>query len=163
MRHGQIERGLLRTDSLLRTDADRAVYWFALSMFALEQNDYEKCISMSEECLLREPNNIDGLYNKGISLLNLALTETNAAKRRQYYRRALEPMEKVRELSPDNIQRWGNPLYRIYLNLNMGGKFEEIDALLDKIQKNDTQSNSPVHVPNTGKEVGTTYKRLGSS
>ena len=163
MRHGQIERGLSRTDSLLRTDGDRAVYWFALSMFALEENDYEKCISMSEECLIREPDNIDALYNKGISLLNLALAESNAAKRRQYYRRAMEPMEKVRELAPDNILRWGNPLYRIYLNLNMGDKFEEIDALLEKIQNSTNSSDKSTNIPQVTKEVGTTYKRLGTS
>lgn len=132
MRHGEIERGLARTDSLVRSDVDRAMYWFAMSMFALAQGDYEKCINMSEECLKREPDNIDALYNKGISLLNMTLDEIDSAKRRVLYRYALEPMERVRELTPDDIDRWGNPLYRIYLNLNMGKKFEEIDKMLEK-------------------------------
>jgi tetratricopeptide (TPR) repeat protein len=132
MRHGQIERGLARTDSLVKSDGDRAMYWFAMSMFALAQGDYEKCISMSDECLKRETNNIDALYNKGISLLNMALAENDAARRRVLYRRALEPMEMVRQLAPDDLGRWGNPLYRIYLNLNMGQKFEEIDEMLEK-------------------------------
>lgn len=132
MRHGQIERGLARTDSLVKSDGDRAMYWFAMSMFALAQDDYEKCISMSDECLKRETNNIDALYNKGISLLNMALAENDAARRRVLYRRALEPMEMVRQLAPDDLGRWGNPLYRIYLNLNMGQKFEEIDEMLEK-------------------------------
>jgi tetratricopeptide (TPR) repeat protein len=108
------------------------MYWFAMSMFALAQGDYEKCISMSDECLKREANNIDALYNKGISLLNMALAENDAARRRVLYRRALEPMEMVRQLAPDDLGRWGNPLYRIYLNLNMGQKFEEIDEMLEK-------------------------------
>ena len=132
MRHGEIEKGLARTDSLVRSDVDRAMYWFAMSMFALAQGDYEKCISMSDECLKRESDNIDALYNKGISLLNLALSENQTARRRVLYRRALEPMERVRELIPDDLDRWGNPLYRIYLNLNMGQKFEEIDKRLEK-------------------------------
>ena len=132
MRHGEIEKGLARTDSLVRSDVDRAMYWFAMSMFALAQGDYEKCISMSDECLKRESDNIDALYNKGISLLNLALSENQTARRRVLYRRALEPMERVRELIPDDLDRWGNPLYRIYLNLNMGQKFEEIDKMLEK-------------------------------
>lgn len=132
MRHGQIERGLARTDSLVKVDGDRAMYWFAMSMFALAQGDYEKCINMSDECLRREANNIDALYNKGISLLNMALAENDPARRRVLYRRALEPMEMVRNLTPDDLSRWGNPLYRIYLNLNMGQKFEEIDEMLEK-------------------------------
>ena len=49
-------------------------------------------------------------------------------------------MEKVRELSPDAINRWGNPLYRIYLNLNMGSKFEEMDHLLEKHQIEERRS-----------------------
>lgn len=132
MRHGQAERGLTVTDSLVRTVGDRAVYWFAMSMFALAQEDFEKCVAMSDECLKREPDNVDALYNKGISLLNMTLEEKSQSRRRVLFRHALEPMERVRELSPDDLQRWGNPLYRIYLNLNMGKKFEEIDKLLEK-------------------------------
>lgn len=157
MRHGEFERGLARTDSLVQADGDRAVYWFAMSMFALAKGDYENCISLSEECLKREPDNIDALYNKGISLLNLALVEKNSSKRRIYSRRALEPMERVRELAPDNWQRWANPLYRIYLNLNMGKKFEEIDQLLEKHSKEEKESEHNVIVPEEatgGKDKG---------
>ena len=132
MRHGQTERGLTVTDSLVRTVGDRAVYWFAMSMFALAQGDFEKSVAMSDECLKREPDNVDALYNKGISLLNMTLEEKSQSRRRVLFRHALEPMERVRELSPDDLQRWGNPLYRIYLNLNMGKKFEEIDKLLER-------------------------------
>lgn len=131
-RHGMMEQGILRTDSLMQVDEDRTMYWFALSMFALEQEDYEKCIAMSDECIRRDSSNVDAYYNKGISLLNMALAETKVSKRRELYGKALEPMERVRELVPDNIDKWGNPLYRIYLNLNMGRKFEEIDSLLDQ-------------------------------
>ena len=151
LRHGEIERGLARTDSLVRSDVDRAMYWFAMSMFALAQGDYEKCISMSEECLIRETDNIDALYNKGISLLNMTLDEKDPARRRVLYRRALEPMERVRELAPDDLGRWGNPLYRIYLNLNMGKKFEEIDEMLDK------------HFGNTERSVETTVIPVANS
>jgi tetratricopeptide (TPR) repeat protein len=144
MRHGMIEQGLARTDSLVRTDVDRPMYWFAMSMFALAQGDYGKCIDMSNECLDREPDNADALYNKGISLLNLALTEKKTERRIVFYRRALGPMERVRELMPDDIDRWGNPLYRIYLNLNMGSKFEEIDRLLEKHMREVRHSENQV-------------------
>ena len=132
MRHGQSERGQEITDSLVKNDGDRAMYWFAMSLFALDRGEYEKCIKMSDECLSREPDNVDALYNKGISLLNMTLNKTFTIRKLALYRAALEPMERVRELSPDDVERWGNPLYRIYLNLNMGKKFEEIDALLSK-------------------------------
>jgi hypothetical protein len=49
------------------------------------------------------------------------------------YRKALVPMDEVRELQPKDLERWGNPLYRIYLNLNMGDKFREIDGMMEKV------------------------------
>lgn len=158
MRHGQTDRGLAVTDSLVRNDGDRAMYWFAMSMFALNRKEYEKCIHMSEECLKREPDNVDALYNKGISLLNMALNEKPSSHRTSLYRKALEPMERVRELSPEDVDRWGNPLYRIYLNLNMGKKFEEIDSLLVKhldaknTDKADKTADAQMQVSGNGKQ-----------
>ena len=39
-------------------------------------------------------------------------------------------MERYRQLAPDQQRKWGPVLYRIYLNLNMGRQFDEIDQLL---------------------------------
>lgn len=163
MRHGKIERGLARTDSLVRADGDRAMYWFAMSMFALAQGNYTKCIDMSDECLKREPDNVDALYNKGISLLNMALKEKDAVRRKILYTRSLEPMERVRELAPDDLDRWGNPLYRIYLNLNMGLKFEEIDRMLEKQHRKEKHdANEAVHYSVVNSDSGNSMdKYLG--
>ena len=51
-------------------------------------------------------------------------------KIRCYYKNALRYMEDYRKLEPDNIQMWGLALYDIYLELNMGSKFEEMERLL---------------------------------
>ena len=42
--------------------------------------------------------------------------------------------ETYRQLKPDDQQGWATALYRIYFNLNMGTKFDEIDNLLKKIK-----------------------------
>ena len=39
-------------------------------------------------------------------------------------------MERYRELAPEELRKWGPALYRIYLNLNMGRQFDEIDRML---------------------------------
>ena len=41
-------------------------------------------------------------------------------------------MEKYRTIAPDDKDKWAPALYRIYLNLNMGRKFEEIDKMLNE-------------------------------
>ena len=51
---------------------------------------------------------------------------------RQTYQKALPYVEKYRQLVPDEKEKWGPVLYRIYLNLNMGKQFDEIDRLLKK-------------------------------
>lgn len=48
------------------------------------------------------------------------------------YRKARPCMEKVRKLQPEMMDRWAPALYRIYLNLNLGEEFVEIDRLLNK-------------------------------
>ena len=46
------------------------------------------------------------------------------------YRMAQPCMEMVRKLEPENKERWGKHLYRIYMFLNRGKEFDEIDKLL---------------------------------
>ena len=41
-------------------------------------------------------------------------------------------MERYRQLAPDQKQKWAPVLYTIYLNLNMGKEFDEIDRLMKK-------------------------------
>jgi hypothetical protein len=46
------------------------------------------------------------------------------------YQQALPYMETYRKLAPQEKQKWGDALYRIYFNLNMGKQFDEIDRIL---------------------------------
>ena len=41
-------------------------------------------------------------------------------------------MERLRKLEPNDPARWAPALYRIYLHLNMGKEFDEIDRILKK-------------------------------
>ena len=49
---------------------------------------------------------------------------------RNAYQKALPYIEQYRQLLPNEKAKWGPVLYRIYLNLNMGKQFDEIDRLL---------------------------------
>lgn len=128
--HEQLDSASTVTDSLIVIDPEIPNYWFAKSQIALNRQKYGECIEMCEECLKRDPDYADAWYNKGISLLNMTLTEKDNRKVMDLYRRAEEPMETVRKLLPNAVDRWGKPLYRIYLKLNRGDKFEEIDHIL---------------------------------
>ena len=48
------------------------------------------------------------------------------------YTKALGYLEEYRKREPQDKDKWAVALYTIYLNLNMGKEFEEIDKLLRK-------------------------------
>ena len=48
----------------------------------------------------------------------------------ELYKKARPCMEMVRRLQPEKSDLWAPLLYRIYLNLNLGEEFNEIDRLL---------------------------------
>ena len=48
----------------------------------------------------------------------------------QLYQQALPYIETYRKLAPDDKRRWAPALYRVYLNLNKGKQFDEIDRIL---------------------------------
>lgn len=51
------------------------------------------------------------------------------------YKSAMPYLQKYRTMAPDMQDQWALPLYTIYLNLNMGKEFDEIDKLLNQKKK----------------------------
>ena len=144
--HGQRklveERSL--ADNLIERAGRRPIYYYAKSNSYLSEDDFEACIACADTCIALQPDFADAYYNKGIAYLNMAVVvqETSCRdtedpryledKRRlqELFRQARPCMEMVRRLQPERQERWASPLYRIYLNLNLGDEFSEIDRLL---------------------------------
>ena len=64
--------------------------------------------------------------------IELAKTQQSGSKRariNKLYETALPYLEQYRKLAPKARDKWLAPLYTIYLNLNMGKEFDEIDRL----------------------------------
>lgn len=130
--HDELARAKSMTDSLLMVNREKPVFWLAKSLIALDAKDYKGCIAMADSCLERDGRNTDALYNKGIAYLNMTLDEKDQARVKVLYMKSMISMEKLRELEPEAVGRWGKSLYRIYLNLNLGSKFDEIDRVLKR-------------------------------
>lgn len=143
------DRGLALADSMTHVADTIAIFWYAKSLVYLKQGKDREVIDACDSCLARDAKFVDAYYNKGIASLNLAAiyaeqacTDINNPQSRRdreiirsLYLLARQPMEQVRALSPDDKARWAPPLYRIYLNLNMGKEFDEMDRILKEIQK----------------------------
>lgn len=132
-------------DMLIARTGGRAIHYYAKSKSYLSEENYEACIACSDSTIMLQDDFSDAYYNKGIAYLNMAVisqeTSTKDAsdpkyvidkqKTQELYRKARPCMEKVRRLEPEKQERWASPLYRIYLNLNLGEEFVEIDRLLN--------------------------------
>ncbi len=154
--HHQIQQGINMADSLIEVCGSRALYWYSKSKLMLSDGNYEKCIEYSDSTIAKDPKFTDAYYNKGSAYLNQAVIARESActdiKNPRYaedrkiiqflYQSARPCMEMVRKLDPKNPKRWAPPLYRIYMNLNMGKEFEEIDKVL----------NTPESVPEQKKK-----------
>ena len=76
--------------------------------------------------------------NAGLAYFNQAVKIDNAPKHTRaeraemlaLYRNSLKYMQPYRQLAPTRSDLWAMPLYTIYLNLNMGKEFVEIDAIM---------------------------------
>ena len=142
--HKMLVDGYNLCDSLIAIYPERELYWYAKSKFALIDEDFDHSIEYADKAISLQPEHADAHYNRAISYLNLALiAQENACtdmrkaqfqKDRQHiqslYQAAKPSMELVRQHEPNNKERWAAGLYRIYLNLNMGKEFEEIDRLM---------------------------------
>lgn len=138
------KEGLTLADSLIALNTKNPLYWYSKSKIKLAENEFDKCIEFCDSTIRRDSTYTDAYYNKGISYLNLALIRQESActditnpKSKEdkkaienLYRNAQPCMEMVRKLEPENKERWGRHLYRIYMFLNRGKEFDEIDKLL---------------------------------
>ncbi len=143
------EEALHLTDTMLSFRPQSTFFWYAKSLVLLNLKRYEECIVAADSAIAYDSIYMYAYYNKGLAFCNLATKMSDSAaahiasedyqdlrqKSVAYYAQALRPMEIVRVLAPKDTLRWAQPLYRIYLNLNMGPQFESIENIL-KAYKN---------------------------
>ena len=131
----QYDKAMAITDSAIAVCDTCELYLFAKSTMLFRMERFEECIKISDLVIASNPNNAEAHFNAGTSYLNIALKLDERKDRkqlRQLYQKARPYMEQYRQLSPSEKNKWGPALYRIYLNLNMGRQFDEIDRLLKK-------------------------------
>ena len=139
------DEGIDLCDSMLVRVGDRAIYWYGQCQMYLAKEDYDNTIRTADEAIRLDSTMTDAYYNKGIAYLSIAtrfaekacndIRDPKCREDRQtlqkLYRSAQAPFEEVRRRAPKDTLRWASPLYRIYLNLNMGKEFAEMERILN--------------------------------
>lgn len=151
-RTGQYERAMKYADHMIAYDPKRPLYWFAKASVYIYKKDFEKCLEACDDVLSMDSLHLGANLFKGISCYNLAVALSDSMRsvpvndrryksyRRKmlaYCREAVAPLEYVKLKRPDDAARWAPMLYTVYLNLNKGKEFEEIDKIVTNLKSSD--------------------------
>lgn len=130
--------GLEIANRALSVDAGNKVFRITKSSLLLNLGFYTECISICDSLIAEDKEMAEAYLNAGLGYFNQAVEldkSTGVSAKRQQsilalYRKSLPYMETYRKLAPDKQEKWALPLYTIYLNLNKGKEFDEIDKLI---------------------------------
>lgn len=136
--NAQLDSAMVVVDEALTVVPDSDLYLAAKSNLLLDQGKLKECIEVSKKVISVNPQLPEPYYNAGICYFNQAVEQDkNSQNSRQVkaqveadYKKALPYLVKYRELEPKEQGKWAFPLYTIYLNLNMGKEFDEIDKVM---------------------------------
>ena len=134
---GNYEQALAVAEEALATDSLNTLFMLAKSTMLLNLGRYKECLDYSKQLIAFDGLATEAFYNAGTACLNIALKMDSRKQKKQItkmYQKALPYMETYRKLAPQETQKWGEALYRIYFNMNMGKQFEEIDRMLKDIK-----------------------------
>jgi hypothetical protein len=135
---GMHDKVLEISQRALETDPHNLTALLARSSALLHKERYDECIKICDQVIAIDENQPIVYLNAGLAYYNQSVplaskkiqTKEDKAKIAGYYKRALPYLSKYRQMKPDDKAMWISPLYNIYLNLNMGDEFEEIEKLL---------------------------------
>ena len=140
---GMADSAMVCIDNALATDSSNVLFLFAKSAALLNTGEYDSCIQITKRLLALNDSMPEAFCNMGLAYYNQALTlektmSRNRRKRKavnELYEKSRPYMEKFRSLAPDQKTKWVPALYTIYLNLNMGKEFDEIDKLREQMHQ----------------------------
>ena len=134
------DSALYYAEQALRSNPDEQLFLLAKSVALLNLERYDECIQVSERLIANNDSLAEPYFTIATAKLNQVLELDRRNQPRVYrqqirklYMEARPYMEAYRKLAPDEKRKWAPALYRIYLNLNMGKQFEEIDKVMRKL------------------------------
>lgn len=130
---------------LQRDSTDRSAL-FAQLMANLSLQKFDDCIEEGKQLLLIDSTNVETPYYIGAAYVGKAdsivfparpLSSDYKKKKRvqtDYYKQAAVYLEQYRSAAPEQAKRWAPLLYKIYLSINDGKKFAEIEQILHSLK-----------------------------
>ncbi len=128
---GQYDKALREADHALALCDTCELYLLAKSTTLLRMGHWQESLTYSQRIIMHNDSMAEAYFNASMACVSIADSITaSRSDAKSYYQRARTYMEYYRQLMPTEQQKWAPVLYRIYLNLNLGRQFDEIDRLL---------------------------------
>ena len=134
----ELKTALSFTDEAMQKDSLNPLFLYAKHNILMYEKNYGEALKYGKKVLLQNDSLAAPNYNIGY-IYYLRAQESLADKDKsvrqrmkeaqKQYKNSLPYMERYRALEPEDVSRWKPILYEIYLNLNMGDKFREINSL----------------------------------
>lgn len=145
--NGNTRKALAICNDALALDTANTVYRFAKSTLLLNMGRYDECIDVCDQLIAENDSLADVYLNAGLAYYNqgVSIDKQSLKSKKQrsamldFYTKAMPYLQRYKVLAPDQKEKWLSPLYTIYLNLNMGREFDEINKLM---MEQDTKDNN---------------------
>ena len=130
---------------MIAQDPDKAYNYFVVGVLKQQQKQYEVAAEQYKMAIEKDPELSDAYINLGLCYMFIATEYVDAnsnlnyrsaayqkviEQEKEYYRQALPIFEKVRELLPNDVSKWGQQLYSIYYKLNMSKEVSKMETIL---------------------------------
>lgn len=141
-------------EEMIAINPDKAYNYYILALIAQQAKDYDKAIKQYEIAIEKDPTLTEAYNNLGLTILTQAdeyvasKEPTNPkslssyyrsseykkvlAEQKEYYKKALPYFEKMRELEPTAVNKWGFLLQRVYYILDMPKEMAEVEARMNE-------------------------------
>ena len=136
--HNQLDTVRVIVNTAIEREPGNMFYRLAKNTIQLSAGEYDDCIVLGDSLIHNNDKLAEAYMNVGSAYFNKALErEKKGRESRQkrqevnsLYEKACPYIEKYRQLRSKAMHKWAPLLYSIYLNLNRGDEFEEIDKLM---------------------------------
>lgn len=124
----------------LKIQSSNSIFRLAKTAILLYQEKYAECIQICDQLIAENDTMATPYLNAGLAYYRRAIpfegstvnSTYNKTQLKKYYQAALPYLEKYRELRPADEELWIKPLYNIYLTLNMGQQFDELEQIINQ-------------------------------
>lgn len=126
----------------IKVHPQSAIAYMAQSVAYFKQQNFDKCIASAKKWLECDSLSADAHYYIGASYvykvdevpmegpINSLSYRQSLVKRGELYAKAEPELEAYRQMMPKAKEEWAPLLYKVYLALNNGEKFAEIEEIL---------------------------------